>query len=204
VIDWMNRNEWTDAPPCVHPAFYSLAITINDYSDDAGRQRLLDIAPRLMGTASDDQVLATRLAVFAVRKAIHLVEPEWAETAWKALAAAEAYANDPSPDAQMAAYSAAWHVPHPLNVMSNNPSDWAVMAALRAAATAGGDTGEGPQAVSYAAAAVSNTVPDLIPKRWNFLVEMLDEYDRLTGRTETPELDFEAVCAMLEEAMAVS
>lgn len=65
VIDWIHRNEWTDNPPCVHPVLRRLAIAANDQLDDAGRQRLLALAPRLMGTASDDRELSVRLAASA-------------------------------------------------------------------------------------------------------------------------------------------
>jgi len=74
VIDWIDRNKWTDRPPCVHPVLAKLAIRANDSLDDKGRQKLLDLAPRLMGTASDDKMLSVKLAVFCARKVLHLFE----------------------------------------------------------------------------------------------------------------------------------
>ena len=50
VIDWIDRNQWSDAPDCVHPVIRHLAIYVNDRVDDTERQRLLDLAPRMMGT----------------------------------------------------------------------------------------------------------------------------------------------------------
>ena len=64
----------TDRPPCVHPVLAKLAIRANDSLDDKGRQKLLDLAPRLMGTASDDKMLSVKLAVFCARKVLHLFE----------------------------------------------------------------------------------------------------------------------------------
>lgn len=51
VIDWIDRGKWTDTPRCVLPQFREMAINCNDGLDDNERQGLLDLAPRLRGTA---------------------------------------------------------------------------------------------------------------------------------------------------------
>jgi hypothetical protein len=50
IIDWIDRHGWSDSPPCVHSDLVGWAICANDNLDDAKRQQLLDLAPRLMGT----------------------------------------------------------------------------------------------------------------------------------------------------------
>lgn len=51
VIDWIDRGGWTDEPRCVYHLLRELAISVNDDLSDAGRQKLLDLVPRLMGTS---------------------------------------------------------------------------------------------------------------------------------------------------------
>lgn len=51
VIDWIDTGGWSDEPKCVYHALREMAISVNDELSDEGRQRLLDLVPRLMGTA---------------------------------------------------------------------------------------------------------------------------------------------------------
>lgn len=51
VIDWISTGGWTDEPRCVYPELREIAIVVNDDMSDEGRQRLLDLVPRLMNTA---------------------------------------------------------------------------------------------------------------------------------------------------------
>jgi hypothetical protein len=98
VIDWVDRLEWTDSPPCVHPVLAALAIRANDNMDDRARQQLLGLAPRLMGTASYDPVLAVRLAVFCARYVLPVFEAARPGDGRPRLAceAAELWADAPS------------------------------------------------------------------------------------------------------------
>ena len=51
VVSWIAHDgEWTDCPRCVLQLFKDLSIEVNDSATDAERQRLLDLAPRLMNT----------------------------------------------------------------------------------------------------------------------------------------------------------
>src|SRR5690349_17721027 len=79
VIDWIDRNEWTDRPPCVHPVIQQLAILANDSLDDAGRQQLLTLAPRMMNTASPDKRLSVQLAVFCAERVLPIFEARYAD-----------------------------------------------------------------------------------------------------------------------------
>lgn len=68
VVDWIHRHEWTDSPPCVHPLLRPLAIKANDCVGDGERQRLLDLVPRLTGTATADPLLAAVLVRFCAQQ----------------------------------------------------------------------------------------------------------------------------------------
>jgi len=57
VVDWISTGGWTDKPVCVHPVVRDLAIKFNDSMTDEERQRLLDLAPRMMGTSAFSQSL---------------------------------------------------------------------------------------------------------------------------------------------------
>src|SRR6516165_6729745 len=74
VIDWISSNSWTDNPECVHPVLRSLAIRVNDSLGDDERQKLLDLAPRLMNTNSNDKQLSVDLAIFCAEQVRHIFE----------------------------------------------------------------------------------------------------------------------------------
>ena len=162
VIDWIDRNEWTDHPPCVHPVIQRLAISANDSLDDTGRQKLLDLVPRMMNTASGDKRLSVQLAVFCAERVLPIFEARYADDdrPRKAIEAACEWLRTGKKPADDAAAA------------------YAVYAADAAAAAA---------AAAYAAGNA----------RLDLLVAVLDEYDRLTGRTEAEELDFAPVCKVM-------
>lgn len=55
---------WTDRTPCVHPMLREVAIGVNDSVSDHARQGLLEFAPRLIGTRNDDRALERRLVLW--------------------------------------------------------------------------------------------------------------------------------------------
>lgn len=183
VIDWISSGGWTDEPECVHPVLRAASIRVNDSLDDAGRQRLLDLVPRLMGTASDDRVLTVRLAVFCARRVLHLFEADHPgdHRPRRAVEAAEAWCDD-----QTAAYA---------------PVAYAARAAAAAAAGASGDALKAAYAASGAARAAAHpadAAAAYAADKLGFLAALLDEYDRLTGRTAPTERpDYSGVCAVM-------
>jgi len=66
VIDWLSSKGWTDRPKCVHPYLRHLAIMANDALVDGERQKLVDLIPRLMNTASNDNELTRQLGLSAM------------------------------------------------------------------------------------------------------------------------------------------
>ena len=133
IVDWINRLGWSDDPPCEHPVLRDVALIANDSLDDAQRQALLDLAPRLAGTASDDEGLLIALASFCI-----------------------GYAKDMG-----------------LETISDPIALHA--AALAADAVADADAGDS----------------------FDLLVALLDEYDRITGRTEVKSIDWKPVCEVM-------
>jgi pyruvate/2-oxoglutarate dehydrogenase complex dihydrolipoamide acyltransferase (E2) component len=109
VIDWIDREGWSDQPRCVHPVLARLAVAANDGLGDHDRQRLLDLVPRLMGTASGDRVLLVRLGVFCARSALHIYEERFPNDSRprKAIEAAERWCEEPTAANAAAAASAA-------------------------------------------------------------------------------------------------
>ena len=181
VIDWIHREEWTDAPPCVHPVIRHFAITVNDRSDDAERQRLLDLAPRMMNTAGGDEAL-TRKLIGCLARQVYPIWEKWAtennyDDKGSVLACIEA--AEGGEDARVAgAAEAAWAA----------GAAWPARAAWAAGAA---EAAEAAWAAGAAGAAWAVNDP------LGLLGGLLDRYDELTGRTETDELDFApVVCAM--------
>ena len=185
VIDWIDRNEWTDHPPCVHPVIKSLAISANDSLDDVGRQKLLDLAPRMMNTASADKRLAIQLAIFCAERVLPIFEARYADDdrPREAIAAARDAAADAAAYAAAADAAAAY-------AYAAAAADAAAYAAAYAAAAAA-------YAYAYAADATAGT-----SARLDLLIAVLDEYDRLTGRAKVEDLDYAPVCAVMAGASA--
>ena len=182
---YLAGESFSDSPQCSHPVLASAARAVNDRCNDADRQRLLPLIPRVIGTASDDKTLSVRLAVWCARSVLHLVPVNDRAVALSAIEAAEAWTNKPTPkNAAAYAYAAAAH---------------ALAAAYAAAAHAAADAAYAADAVHaavhaavYAAAAGGRM--DLV----TWLEALFDEYDRLTGRTQTPTLSVNDKARMAE------
>lgn len=201
VIDWIDRMRWTDEPPCVHPIFQTIAISVNDRLDNTARQQLLDLAPRLMGTASVDPVLPVRLSVFAARHVLPVVPRGLRAVPRAAISAAEDWCeNRRVTDMRLLGHAdAVAEETHRLR--APYPSKFAAVCAAHTAhvafAASDGRWLDGRiramDAVSAACTAMGG-----VRREFELLVKLLDEHDRVTGRTGTPEpLDFSGVCAVM-------
>jgi len=176
---YLAGESFSDSPQCSHPVLASAARAVNDRCNDADRQRLLPLIPRVIGTASDDKTLSVRLAVWCARSVLHLVPVNDRAVALSAIEAAEAWTNKPTPkNAAAYAYAAAAH---------------ALAAAYAAAAHAAADAAYAAATyAAYAAGGVGGM--DLV----TWLEALFDEYDRLTGRTQTPTLSVNDKARMAE------
>jgi len=204
VIDWIHRGGWADTPDCVHPVIRGLAIGINDSVPDQERQRLLDLAPRMMGTSESVPNLARAhdLASFVLQRTMELVEFHMATTSVHRaveetyLRAVEAITARPAPDggvlADLGRDVDELRRRAPLKELNNLGTGlWAHLEML-----SGGYYDMLSNAMGWYPLAVANG----LEKIDRILLPTLDEYDRLTGRTKVEEIDFAPVCAMLAAA----
>src|SRR5215204_3513721 len=64
---------WSDHPACTHPLLAALARHVNDHTSDAGRQRLADLIPSVIGLTGDDLHIDARIALGSATMALPVV-----------------------------------------------------------------------------------------------------------------------------------
>src|SRR5215472_18272338 len=64
---------WSDHPACTHPLLAALARDVNDYTSDAGRGRLAELIPSVIGLTGDDLHIDARIALVCARMALPVV-----------------------------------------------------------------------------------------------------------------------------------
>jgi hypothetical protein len=67
---------FSDHPECTHPLLAAVARHVNDYTSDAGRPRLADLVPSVIGLTSDDLHVDARIALRSATMALPVVA-EW-------------------------------------------------------------------------------------------------------------------------------
>jgi hypothetical protein len=67
---------WSDHPACTHPLLAAVARHVNDHTSDAGRQRLADLIPSVIGLTGDDLHIDARIALRAAMTALPVVAAE--------------------------------------------------------------------------------------------------------------------------------
>jgi hypothetical protein len=65
LASYLAGERWSDHPRCTHPLLAGLARLVNDYTSDAGRQRLAALIPSVIGLTSDDLRVDARIALRA-------------------------------------------------------------------------------------------------------------------------------------------
>ena len=164
-VSFLAGEEWSDRPACVHPVIASMARSVNDSLGDDERQALLPLLARTMGTAptgtdEERRRLSVALAVWCAEEVAHLARAAEPQ-AREAIRVARAWLDGKAGAEECREiYAAGSYI--------TDADAFAATAAAFAAA--------------YAAEAVDCAdLPGL-------LSGLLDEYDRLTGRTERPAL----------------
>lgn len=76
LVSFLAGERWSDHPACTHPLLASLARQVNDYTTDAGRQRLTGLIPSVIGLTSDDPHLDVRIALRSATMAIPVAAAE--------------------------------------------------------------------------------------------------------------------------------
>lgn len=158
---------WTDSPTCTHPVLAFTAQNVNDRLLDSERHRLVPLIGRLFGTPETGtnmgrRVLSVRLAAWCARQVLR----DGDDVSRDAIEAAEAWAKCPC----------ARHRESSLGARSR-----ALCAYANAAAGAAYVTSVAP---TFTAASVADAAVTASTDPVALLTALLDEYDRLTGRTE--------------------
>lgn len=185
---------WSDRPKCTHPVLAQVALVVNDCLPDERRHELVPLIGRLFGTAANTlrgrerRVLAVRLAVWCARR-VQGAAPS-AESQ-RALQAVEAWCNGDSDERMCRAAAGRVQfggtyaeravaflalVPFYVNVRSVEHQA-AIVAHQAVGTVLHGLIGD-------AMFADMTVPPDDAPKLIDLLTGLLDEYDRLTGRTQ--------------------
>ena len=73
---YLAGERWSDHPSCTHPLLARLARLVNDYTSDAGRQRLVHLVPSVVGLTSDDVRVDLRIALRSALTALPVVAEE--------------------------------------------------------------------------------------------------------------------------------
>src|SRR2546429_8446546 len=73
---YLAGERWSDHPACTHPLLAAVARDVNDYTSDAGRARLAELIPSVIGLASDDLHVDARIALRCARMALPVVAAE--------------------------------------------------------------------------------------------------------------------------------
>src|SRR5215217_1414771 len=64
---------FSDHPACTHPLLAALARQVNDHTSDAGRQRLADLIPSVIGLTGDDLHIDAQIALGSATMALPVV-----------------------------------------------------------------------------------------------------------------------------------
>jgi hypothetical protein len=67
---------WSDHPACTHPLLAAVARHVNDHTSDAGRQRLAELIPSVIGLTGGDLHIDARIALRSATMALPVVAAE--------------------------------------------------------------------------------------------------------------------------------
>src|SRR5918994_7773277 len=67
---------WSDHPACTHPLLAAVARHVNDYTSDAGRARLADLIPSVIGLTGEDLHIDAAIALGSARLALPVAAAE--------------------------------------------------------------------------------------------------------------------------------
>ena len=67
---------WSDHPACTNPLLAAVARHVNDYTSDAGRVRLAELIPSVIGLTGEDLRIDARIALWSARLALPVAAAE--------------------------------------------------------------------------------------------------------------------------------
>lgn len=86
---YLAGERWSDQPACTHPLLAALARHVNDFTTDAGRPRLAEMVPSVIGLTSNDVRVDIHIALRAARTALPVVAADRQRVMAAAILAAE-------------------------------------------------------------------------------------------------------------------
>lgn len=187
LASYLAGERWSDNPRCTHPLLASLARLVNDGTTDAGRSRLAEHIPAVIGMTSDDPRVDVRIALLAAHKALPVASAErQSALAVSVLTANRVLADlDGRPVGSLSEESrrVLREVPHAAEWAHRFASDTVVpLAGYRRRAA--------PHAVRCAVQGIATAcVPHADELLRELLVEVIDDCAALCGHAPTPTVD---------------
>jgi len=76
LASYLAGERWSDHPACTHPLLATVARLVNDHTSDAGRGRLVELVPSVIGLTSDDPHLDVAIALRSATTALPVAPAE--------------------------------------------------------------------------------------------------------------------------------
>lgn len=76
LASYLAGERWSDHPGCTHPLLAALARSVNDHTSDAGRPRLAELIPSVIGLTGDDVRVDARVALLCATTALPVASAE--------------------------------------------------------------------------------------------------------------------------------
>ena len=76
LASYLAGERWSDHPACTHPLVATLARLVNDHTSDAGRARLVELVPSVIGLISDDPHVDVDIALRSATTALPIASAE--------------------------------------------------------------------------------------------------------------------------------
>src|SRR5689334_19333271 len=73
---YLAGERWSDHPACTHPLVATLARLVNDHTSNAGRGRLVELIPSVIGLISDDPHVDVEIALRSATTALPVASAE--------------------------------------------------------------------------------------------------------------------------------
>ena len=80
LVSYLAGERWSDHPACTHPLLAELARDVNDCTSDAGRPRLAELIPSVIGLTGEDLHIDARIALMCARRALPVAAAERQQT----------------------------------------------------------------------------------------------------------------------------
>jgi hypothetical protein len=80
LVSYLAGEPWSDHPACTHPLLAAVARDVNDCTSDAGRPRLAELIPSVIGLTGEDPHIDVRIALMCAQRALPVAAAERQQT----------------------------------------------------------------------------------------------------------------------------